>query len=432
MVLVDFVSAREILDSRGYPTTEVTVILSDGTTATASCPAGTSRSSHEAIELRDKEYDRYFGQGVSRAVHNINEIIAPRMKKMNPLEQEKIDKLLLELDGTVNKAHLGANAILPVSIGILKSAAKLIKKPLFEYINELFIKIKSKDRYEEEIILPAELTKPFLPIPLFNLINGGKHANTNLEFQEYLVAPVGVRKVAEQVRCAAEIQHKIAELLSERGIECDVGYEGGFTPNLSSNGEPLELFHEAAEKCAYKPGKEIFFALDCDASYFFIEGRYKLKLENLSGGYQELVQFYAKIIKKFPIFMLEDPFAEEDWESWKTFMKDFGKEGLVAGDDLIATNRKRLLAAIEEEAINSVIVKPNQIGTVTETLDVAKLAKNEGFTLFVSHRSGETNDTFLTDFAVGVGAGYFKAGAPTRGERVAKYNRLMEIAEKIE
>lgn len=432
MILIDTIRSREILDSRGEPTLETTVFLSDGTTGQASAPSGASKSTHEALELRDKDFGRYAGLGVTHAVRNVNEVISPRLKKANPLEQEKVDKILLELDQTPNKAHLGANAMVSTSIACAKAAAKLLEKPLYEHLNELFIKQKSLDRYEEEIHLPAEMTSFSLPIPIFNLVNGGKHAGNNLFFQEYSIVPGGIKGTAEQIRAGAEIASQLKQILRENKLSTGIGDEGGFAPVLTDDNDALDILGQAIKEAGYRVQKDVAFALDIAASHFYKNGIYNLTLENFSGKSDELIDFYQSFLGDYPILIIEDPLHEEDFLGWKKFRQTLGKGVRLAGDDLTSTNRRRVLKTIEEEAINSIIIKPNQIGTLTETLDVAKLAKFSGFTLIAAHRSGETNDSFIVDLAVAIGAPFIKAGAPVRGERVAKYNRLMEIAEKIE
>lgn len=432
MVLIDTIRSREILDSRGHPTLATTVFLTDGTFGIAAVPSGASKSTHEALELRDKDFSRYAGLGVTHAIRNVNEVISPRLKKANPLEQEKVDKILLELDQTPNKGHLGANAMLSVSLAVSKAAAALTKKELYEHLNELFIKQKSLDRYEEEIRLPTEMTNFSLPIPIFNLINGGKHAENNLLFQEYSVVPGGIKGTTEQIRAGAEIASQLKQTLRENKLSTGIGDEGGFAPVLSDDNDALDILGQAIKKAGYRVQKDAAFALDIAASHFYKDGIYNLTLDNFSGRADELVNFYQSFLGEYPILIIEDPFYEEDWSGWKKFRQTLGKGVRLAGDDLTSTNRRRVLKAIEEEAVNSIIIKPNQIGTLTETLDVAKLAKFSGFTLIASHRSGETNDTFIVDLAVALGAPFIKAGAPVRGERVAKYNRLMEIAEKLE
>lgn len=420
MVLIDLVQARQILDSRGVPTVETTVTLSDGTSATASAPAGQSKSSYEALELRDKDFSYYFGEGVTHAAQNVNQIIAPRMKKMNPLEQEKIDKVLLELDGTPNKAHLGANAILSVSIAVTKVGAKLSDQTLFFHLNELFKKTKALNKYEEEIHLAPEQAEPKLSIPLFNLINGGAHADNALAVQEFWLVPHKIGPTAERIRAGAEVYWNLKQVLAGHGKPTDVGDEGGFGTGIETHRQALEFLREATSKAGYN--QEVAFGMDVAVENFSLEAAHE---------YVEPLEEYRKTIHQFPMLALEDPFSENDWENFKTIKQMFTR-GLIIGDDLISMQRERLLKAIEEEAINGVIIKPNQIGTVSETLSFAKVAKDAGVALVASHRSGETNDTFISDLAVAIGADFLKAGAPARGERTGKYNRLMEIAQRLE
>lgn len=431
MVLIDQLFSREILDSRGQPTVETMVFLTDGTKARASVPAGASKGTHEALELRDKDYSRYQGLGVLRAVENVNKIIAPRLRKMNPSEQSKIDHVMLELDQTTNKAKLGANAMLSVSLAVARAASSVSRKPFYSYLNELFCRMEALNQYEEKIVLPDEKTKINLPIPIFNLINGGKHADNPLKFQEYLVVPFGLEGEKERIRAAVEIDWALKKILVDKKYSVALGDEGGFTPNIPTDGEGLELLKQAIESTDYRLGNKVSLGLDPAATTFYDDGKYSLPLENFIGGGLNLAEFYNQLIEKYPIVFLEDPFAEDDWESWKNFAKKIGRDGRLVSDDLTVTNRGRLIKAHDEEAINSVLVKPNQAGTLTETLQFVKVAKFFDYTTIVSHRSGETTDDFITDLAVGVGADYFKAGAPLRGERVTKYNRLMEIEEEL-
>lgn len=420
MILVDLIQARQILDSRGYPTVETTVILSDETTVTASVPAGQSKSSYEALELRDKDFANYFGQSVHHAVKNVNEVIAPRLKKANPLEQEKVDQVLLELDGTPNKAHLGSNAILSVSIAIAKAGAVLSDQKLFFHLNDLFKKTKALDKYEEEINLPPEDTTPTLPIPLFNLINGGAHAENTLAVQEFWVIPYKIGPVTERVRAGAEIYWNLAQILSGAGKSTAVGDEGGFGVGIDTHREALDFLQEATRKAGYN--HKVAFGMDVAVENYSLE---------MATQQIDPLEEYRKTIHQYPILALEDPFPENDWENFKKVQEMFGG-GLIIGDDLLAMQRKRVLKAAEEKSVSGMVIKPNQIGTVSEALSVAKVAKNAGFALVASHRSGETTDSFITDFAVAIGADFLKAGAPARGERTAKYNRLMEIAERLE
>jgi len=431
LVLIDQLFSRQILDSRGQPTLETTIVLTDGLKTKASVPSGASRGTHEALELRDKDYSHYHGLGVLRAVENVNKIISPRLHKMNPLEQAKIDQVLLELDQTTNKAHLGANSVLSVSLAVSRVASLLRKIPLYLYLNELFHRCEALNEHEEKINLPQAKEKTSLPIPIFNLINGGKHADNLLKFQEYWIVPHGILSEKERIRAAVEIDWTLKKNLIEKKYAVALGDEGGFTPNLPSDSEALKLLKEAIASAGFDLGSQISLGLDLAASTFYSNGKYELPLENFSGTGDQLAVFYSQLIEQYPISYLEDAFSEDDWESWTNFAKKVGQDGRLIGDDLIVTNRTRLLKAHEEKALNSVLVKPNQIGTLTETLQFIKVAKHFDYTIFASHRSGETNDDFIVDLAVGVGADYLKAGAPVRGERVAKYNRLMEIEEEI-
>lgn len=419
MVLIDRVFAREIIDSRGLPTIEATVGLSNTLTVSYSVPSGESRGTHEALELRDKEYNRFFGHGVTHAIRNINDILGPRLKKFNPLEQGKVDQVLLELDNTPNKAHLGANALLAVSVAVAKAAAKLNDLPLYQHLNELFVKIESQNKYEEEILLTQERKKMSLPTPMFNLINGGLHAQNNLKFQEFMVVPAVEMKTFEKIRLACEMIYKLKEILKQKGLAAGVGDEGGFAPRMDSSHQALELLQEAAKESGYSLGKDVALALDVAAN-------------NVGSSVEELNNEYQSLLSDFPLIAIEDPFKEDDWKNWKDFAALVEGRVLVLGDDLTVTQRQRVLRVIEEECATGVIIKANQVGTLSETLNVAKLAKDAGLKLVVSHRSGETNDSFIADLAVGIGADFLKAGAPVRGERVAKYNRLIKIAEVLE
>lgn len=431
MVLIENLNAYEILDSRGIPTVEVSLLLSNGLKVKASSPTGTSRGRYEACEIRDKNFSRYFGQGVTRAVKNIREVIANNLLKLDPLQQFKIDRLLVELDGTPNKARLGTNATLPVSIAVAKAASLARNIPFYAYVSELLVKIEAKDRYGDAIDLQFGKEFPY-PIPLFNLINGGRHADNLINIQEYLVCPVGISSAAEQIRAAVEINWKLKEILRKFDLSTGLGEEGGFAPQLQSEEEGFGLLVRAVNESEYKLGEEIKFGLDVGASQFFLSGKYSLPKENIDPGTSDdLSSFYEKLIEKYPLGFLEDPFAEDDWEAWKKFHQKFLDKVLLVGDDLTVTNSSRLFKATEEKTISGIVIKPNQIGTITETLRVVKQAKHEGLKIVASHRSGETNDSFITDFAVGIHADFLKAGAPARGERVAKYNRLMEIAREL-
>lgn len=420
MILVDLIEARQILDSRGYPTVEATVVLSDETKTTASVPAGQSKSSYEALELRDKDFANYFGQSVNHAVRNINEVIAPRLKKANPLEQEKVDQILLELDGTPNKAHLGSNAILAISIAVAKAGAILSDQKLFFHLNDLFKKVKALNKYDEEIQLPPEQAKPKLPIPLFNLINGGSHAENTLAVQEFWAIPYKIEAMSERVRAGAEIYWNLGQFLSGAGKSTAVGDEGGFGVGIDTHREALDFLQEATQKAGYN--QKVAFGMDVAVENYSLE----MATEQIKP-----LEEYRKTIHQYPILALEDPFPENDWENFSKIQELF-EGGLIIGDDLLAMQRERVLQAAEEEAVSGMVIKPNQIGTVSEALSVSKVAKDAGFALVASHRSGDTTDSFIADFAVAIGADFLKAGAPARGERTVKYNRLMRIAERLE
>lgn len=416
MILIDLVSARTILNSRGEPTVETTITLSDGTTARASSPSGRSKSSHEAVELVDKDFANYFGLSVNHAVDNVNKIIGPRLKKIDPLEQARIDGILIELDGTPNKAHLGGNATLSVSLAVARVAALMKKQALYKHLNELYIRVAVNNRYEEEIKLPKERTEMRMPIPAFNLINGGQHADTKLPIQEYLIFPVGVEKMANKIRAAAEITHELKKILQNSSKSANIGDEGGFASDFDNVYEALETLVSAVEKTNYHVHNRVVYGFDMAGA-------------SVKEGVP--ADFYEKVFAKYPIISVEDPFKEEERDEFAALNKKY-PEIFCTGDDIVSTNVDRLYTAIEKDAVDCVIVKPNQIGTVTETLRFAKVARDAGIELFVGHRSGETNDDFIADLAVGLGAKFIKAGAPVRGERVAKYNRLMEIATDFE
>ncbi len=416
MVLIDYIESRQIINSRGEPTVEATVFLNNGENATASVPSGKSRSANEAIELVDKEFNIFFGKSVNHAVTNINTIISPRLKKMDPLEQEKIDQILNELDNTPNKAHLGANAILAVSMAVAKSAALIKKKQLYIHLNDLFIKLEAKNRYDEPVLLSDKLLKPQLPIPALNMINGGVHADTKLSVQEYMIVPVGLPKMFDKIRAASEINTALREVLKEKGKSTNIGDEGGYATSFDNPYEPLECLVEAVKRTGYNVHNQVLYGLDVAGS----------QLENPLP-----TDFFDNIITNHPIISIEDPFGENDWEDFAALNKAYPNI-FITGDDLTSMILDRLYKAIEIGAIDCVIIKPNQIGTITETLRFAKVAKDAGQTLFAAHRSGETNDTFIVDLAVAIGAQFIKAGNIMRGERVAKYNHLLTLAQFFE
>ncbi|NCS32630.1 phosphopyruvate hydratase [bacterium] len=412
MILIEELFARQILNSRGEPTVQVDLKLNDGSVVRSSVPSGKSRSSHEATELLDKDFGYYFGKGVTHAVTNINQIISPRLKKLDPTEQFQIDRILLELDGTPNKAHMGANAMLGVSMAVSKAAALLKAVPLYEQLNELFIKVPALDIHEEAIKLPPDITKPALPIPAFNLINGGAHADNTIVIEEYMVIPAGIERMADKIRAGAEIMHALKGILKKAGKSTNVGDEGGFAPSLESSIKPLEYIVEAVKQTNYALHNEVMYALDI-------------------AGAKVPEDFYDTILKDYPILSISDAYGEEDWERFSSLNQKY-PDLFCTGDDITSTNVKRLYQAIKTDAVDCVTIKPNQVGTVTETLQFAKIAKDAGISLFASHRSGETNDMFIVDLAIAIGAKFLKGGAPNRGERVSKYNHLLEQAERFE
>ncbi len=402
--------SREILDSRGNPTVEVEVELMCGVKSLAAVPSGASTGKHEAVELRDGE-KRFHGKGVTKAVKNVKDLIAPKIVGEDAIQQERIDKIMIELDGTENKGKLGANAILGVSIAVCRAAACALGIPLYRYIGGLNARI--------------------LPVPMMNILNGGVHANwQGADFQEYMIAPYGVKNFREAVRWGSEVYHTLKALLKSKGFATAVGDEGGFAPKVSSNEEPLELILNAIEEAGYNAKREIGLAMDPAASSFY-DGEYILKCEGVKLSSEEMVEKYKSLVETYPILLIEDGLAEEDWDGWKLLNKELGKKIKLVGDDIFVTNVERIKKGIEESVANAVLIKPNQIGTVTETIEAVKLAQKAGWDAMVSHRSGETVDTFISDFTVAMGNGLIKAGAPCRGERVEKYNRLMRIEEEL-
>ena len=408
--------AQEILDSRGNPTVEATVVLEDGTTASAAVPSGASTGTHEALELRDGDTSRYGGKGVLKAVQNVDNAIAPALVGMDVTNQRILDQKMLELDGTETKSNLGANAILAVSMATVKAAAKTLGIPTYQYVARLF------GRSEVEYVLP---------IPMMNVLNGGKHALGSTDMQEYMIMPIGASSVAEAVRWGAEVFHTLGAMLKERGFQTTVGDEGGYAPSLKRNEEPLELIIAAIEKSGYKPGEQVALAQDPAASEFYENGAYQLKTESRSLSSAEMVALYQDWIQKYPIVSIEDGFAEDDWEGFAAQTAAMGEQVQVVGDDLFVTNPARLQKGIDQSAANSILVKLNQIGTVSETIDAINLARENGFTAVVSHRSGETEDTFIADFVVGAGTGQIKTGSLSRSERIAKYNQLLRIEKEL-
>jgi enolase len=409
------VYAREILDSRGNPTIETTIVLENGMTATSSVPSGASVGKYEALELRDNDSRRYNGMGVLKAVANVNQVIKPKILGMEVRNQLEIDKTLISLDGTENKSKLGANAILSVSQAVCKAAALEENVPLFVHVGHLYG------------LKPQEMK---IPIPIFNLINGGKHGAGNLDFQEFHIIPSGQKIYSESLRIGEEIYQAVKKVLIRHGAIHSVGDEGGFAPNLFTNLDALEVLVTAIREAGYIFKQDVFLGLDVAAGYFYQEGKYKIRDKTTPCGPEELIDFYQELLNQYPLLSLEDPFWEDDWESWQKITQRFTNT-MIVGDDLLATNKKRVREAIEKKACSAILIKPNQIGTVAETIEVIKIARQAGWKIVVSHRSGETNDDFIADFAVGVGAEYVKFGAPARGERVAKYNRLLKIEEEL-
>lgn len=405
------VQAREILDSRGNPTIEVDVVLAGGVIGRAAIPSGASTGEHEAIELRDGDKKRYLGKGVLKAVENVNTLIAKRIKGMDVDDQKKIDRAMIDLDGTENKSKLGANAILGASLAAARAAANSKKMPLYRYLGGTKAKV--------------------LPVPLMNVLNGGLHADNNLDLQEFMIAPAGLVSFKEALRAAAEVFHTLKKILKDRGEATSVGDEGGFAPNLKSNEEAVQVIVQAIEKAGYKPGKDIYIALDPAASSVYENEKYELKSENRSLSNSGMVKLFADWVSKYPIISIEDGLAEDDWSGWKEMTDVLGKKIQLIGDDLFVTNVKRLQMGIDKGVANSILIKVNQIGSLTETLDTINLAKKAGYTAVISHRSGETEDTTIADLVVATGVGQIKTGSLCRSERVAKYNQLLRIEEEL-
>lgn len=411
MSIINEVFAREIMDSRGNPTVEVEVYLEDGSMGRAAVPSGASTGMYEAVELRDGDKCRYLGKGVLKAVANVNDIIAPELIGMDAVDQIGIDALLTELDGTPNKAKLGANATLGVSMAVAKAAAESVGLSLYQYLGGFNAKV--------------------LPVPMMNILNGGEHADNNVDIQEFMIMPVGASSFTEALRMGAEIYHNLKAVLKGRGLNTAIGDEGGFAPNLSSNEDALGAIVEAIEKAGYKPGEEVKLALDIASSEMYSDGKYNFKGEGVVRTSEEMIDFYEKLVNKYPIISIEDGLDENDWDGWKKLTDRLGKKVQLVGDDLFVTNPKRLADGIEKGVGNSILVKVNQIGTVTEAFDAMEMAKQAGYTCVVSHRSGETEDATIADIAVAVNAGQIKTGAPTRSDRIAKYNQLLRIEQEL-
>lgn len=419
MSKISKVWARQIIDSRGIPTVEAAVQLDSGELAVASVPGGTSTGSYEALELRDNEPEKYLGKGVERAVANVNDILGPGVWGLDSTDQDKLDKRLIELDGTKNKSKLGANAILSISMAACKAAALNSKQPLYQWINTLAKRVGIKE--------PVKV-----PTPIFNMINGGLHGAGNLDFQEFHVIPATSKTFAEALRSGVEIYMTLGLDLERRGAIHSVGHEGGYAPNLFTNADALEVLYESIKQTKYEVGRDVFFGLDVAASVFYKNGEYTIRDKSTPLSEDGLLEYYKYINNQYHLALIEDAFHEDGWDGWKKLYETFSGQLMVVGDDFLATNMDRVMKAITERACNAILVKPNQVGTVTETLLVIKTARDSAWKVITSHRSGETNDWFIADFAVGVGSDYAKFGAPARGERVVKYNRLLSIEAELQ
>ncbi|WP_088227127.1 phosphopyruvate hydratase [Desulfosporosinus sp. FKB] len=411
MSVITDVYAREILDSRGNPTVEVDVVLADGIMGRAAVPSGASTGAFEAVELRDGDKARYMGKGVLQAVDNVNSVIAPEVEGLSPFDQPGLDQLLKELDGTENKGKLGANAILGVSLAAAKAGAESLGLPLYQYLGG----VNAKE----------------LPVPMMNILNGGKHADNNVDIQEFMIMPVGASSFAEALRMGTEVYHSLKSVLKEKSLATSIGDEGGFAPSLESNEDALLCIMDAIQRAGFVPGEQIALALDVAATELYDNGAYHLAGEGLTKSSEEMIDYYEGLITRYPIVSIEDGLAEEDWEGWAKLTQRLGNRVQLVGDDLFVTNPARLERGIEAKCANSILIKVNQIGTLTETLDAIEMAKRAGYTAVVSHRSGETEDVTLAHIAVAVNAGMIKTGAPARTERVAKYNELLRIEEEL-
>lgn len=411
MSLIYSVHAREVLDSRANPTVEVEVVTEDGGFGRAIVPSGASTGAYEAVELRDNEKNRYMGKGVSKAVHNVNNVIAPNLYEYDVFDQVGIDEMMIELDGTDNKGKLGANAILGVSMAVARAAADELNLPLYQYLGGVGARV--------------------MPIPMMNILNGGKHADNNVDIQEFMILPVGAPSFKEALRMGSEVYHHLKKVLQGKGLSTGVGDEGGFAPNLHSNEEAFQVIVEAIEEAGYTPGKDVVLGIDVAASEIFEDGKYYFKGEDRKLSSLEVIDFYEEMISKYPIVSIEDGLSEDDWEGWKLMTARLGKKIQIVGDDLFVTNVKRLKKGIDEHAANSILIKLNQIGTITETLSAIELAKINGYKVVISHRSGETEDSTIADLAVAVNSRQIKTGAPARTDRVAKYNQLLRIEDEF-
>ncbi|MCX8083572.1 MAG: phosphopyruvate hydratase [Calditerrivibrio sp.] len=404
--------AREIIDSRGNPTVEVEVVTSEGIVGTAAVPSGASTGEREAIELRDGDKNRFMGKGVLKAVQNVNEIIAPELEGIDVTEQKLIDEIMIDLDGTKNKEKLGANAILAVSLACARAAAISLGLPLYRYIGGTYAHT--------------------LPVPMMNILNGGKHADNNVDIQEFMIMPVGADCFSEALRMGVEVFHTLKKVLHDKGYSTSVGDEGGFAPNLKSNEEAIEVILKSIEKAGYKPGKDIYLALDSASSEFYSKGKYTMAAEaNPEKSSEEMIEYYTYLIAKYPIISIEDGLAENDWDGWKKLTSKLGKKIQLVGDDIFVTNTEILAEGIKKGVANSILIKLNQIGTLTETLAAIEMAKRAGYTCVISHRSGETEDTTIADLAVATNAGQIKTGSLCRTDRVCKYNQLLRIEDEL-
>ncbi|MCC0566146.1 phosphopyruvate hydratase [Brevibacillus borstelensis] len=411
MAMITDVYAREIMDSRGNPTVEVEVYLEDGSMGRAAVPSGASTGAYEAVELRDGDKSRYLGKGVLKAVENVNEIIAPELIGMDAMDQVGIDMAMIQLDGTPNKVKLGANAILGVSMAVARAAAESLGVSLYNYLGGFNAKT--------------------LPVPMMNILNGGKHADNTVDIQEFMVMPVGAPSFKEALRTGAEIFHSLKKVLNEKGLSTAVGDEGGFAPNLKSNEEAITTILEAIKNAGYEPGKDVFLALDVAATEMYKDGSYHFEGEGVVKSTDEMIAFYEDLVSKYPIISIEDGLSEDDWDGWKKLTDRLGGKVQLVGDDLFVTNTERLARGIESSTGNAILVKVNQIGTLTETFDAIEMAKRAGYTAVISHRSGETEDSTISDIAVATNAGQIKTGAPSRTDRVAKYNQLLRIEDEL-
>ncbi|MDI9441641.1 MAG: phosphopyruvate hydratase [Firmicutes bacterium] len=411
-MIINDVIAREVLDSRGNPTVEVEVFLVDGAFGRAIVPSGASTGAYEAVELRDGDKTRYLGKGVEQAVRNVEEIIAPELIGLDATDQMAIDQIMIDLDGTPNKGKLGANAILAVSLAVARAAANSLGLPLYRYI--------------------GGTNSHQLPVPMMNILNGGEHADNNVDIQEFMVMPIGAASFKEALRMGAEVFHNLRAVLQARGLNTAVGDEGGFAPNLQSNEEAIQVIIEAIEKAGYKPGEDVVIALDVAATELFEDGKYNLAGEGRSLDTDEMIAYYSELVDKYPIISIEDALSEDEWDGWKKLTDALGDKVQLVGDDLFVTNTERLKVGIEKGIANSILIKVNQIGTLTETLNAIEMAKRAGYTAVISHRSGESEDTTIADLAVATNAGQIKTGAPSRTDRVAKYNQLLRVEEELD